>query len=57
MHMILKRKRLTPGYMEWVCLRLLGIKGYKDMELWCGISRQPDIVIDKETLELIRIFS
>ena len=84
-------ERLTPGYMEWVCLRLLGIKGYKDMELWCDRSRelypeelstytcqlklyftiedkakffdvlnrlrQSDIVIDKETLELIRIFS
>lgn len=83
--------RLTPGYMEWVCLRLLGIGGYKDMELWCDRSRQlypdelstytcqlklyftiedrakffdvlnrlrqSDIVIDKETLELIRIFS
>ncbi len=85
------KEKLTPEYMEWICLRLLGIKEYKDMELWCERSRelypgelstytcqlklyftiedknkffdvlnrlrQSDIVIDKETLELIRIFS
>lgn len=85
------KEKLTPEYLEWICLRLLGIKEYKDMELWCGRSRelypgelstytcqlklyftigdkakffdvlnslrQSDIVIDKETLELIRIFS
>ncbi len=85
------KEKLTPEYMEWICLRLLGIKEYKDMELWCDRSRelyprelstytcqlklyftiedkvkffdvlnrlrQSDIVIDKETLELIRIFS
>lgn len=84
-------ERLTPEYLEWICLRLLGTREYKDMELWCERSRQlypdelstytcqlklyftiedksrffdvlnrlrqSDIVIDKETLELIRIFS
>lgn len=85
------KEKLTPEYMEWICLRLLGTGSYKDMELWCTRSKElypdelstytcqlklyfttedrnrffdvlnrlkkSDIVIDKETLELIRIFS
>lgn len=85
-----KPLKLTPEYVEWVCLRLLEIQNFEKMEIWCkrGWDEYPDelstytcqlklcftlqdrkrffavlnrlkrsdIVIDRETLELIRTF-
>ena len=85
------KRKLTSEYYEWICLRLLDIGDFAEMEKWCdrGFAQYPDtlsaytcrlklyfttgqrekffqvlerlkkssIVIDKETLELIRIFS
>lgn len=85
------KRKLTSEYYEWICLRLLDIGDFAEMEKWCdrGFTQYPDtlsaytcrlklyfttgqrekffqvlerlkkssIVIDKETLELIRIFS
>lgn len=85
-----KPVKLTPEYMEWICLRLLEIRDFEKMKIWCDRGREeyPDelstytcqlklyftiqdrkhffavlnrlkrseIVIDRETLELIRTF-
>lgn len=90
---ILYRKglhRFTSQYYEWICLRLLDVKDFEAMEVWCdrAMSQYPEelssytcklklyftaqdkdkffetmdalkqssIVIDKETLALIRTF-
>ena len=84
------KQKLTSEYYEWLCLRLLDIKDFSEMEKWCDrafgqypkalsaytcklklyfttgqrekffqvleLLRQSKIIIDKETLELIRIF-
>lgn len=85
------RDLIIPEYLEWMCVRLMGVKEYERMEVWCDRSselypnelfaytcqlklyftiqnkerffqvldslKKSDVVIDKETLELIRIFS
>lgn len=85
------KEKLTAEYIEWICILLLNIKEFGEMEKWCERSRylypeelssftcrlklyftiedkekffgvlnelkKSDIVIDRETLELIRIFS
>ena len=85
------RYRFTSQYYEWICLRLLDVKDFEEMEKWCDraaeqypdelssytsklklyfTSQQKDkffetlealkkssIVIDRETLALIRTFS
>lgn len=82
--------RLTSQYYEWICLRLLDVKDFEAMEVWCNRAavqypeelssytcklklyftaqnkekffetldalKHSSIVIDKETLELIRTF-
>lgn len=82
---------MTSQFYEWICLRLLDIQEFGEMEKWCDRAyeqypkalssytcrlklyftagqkekffqvmeelKNTDIVIDKETLELIRIFS
>ena len=83
--------RFTSQYYEWICLRLLDIKDFETMEMWCSRAaaqypeelssytcrlklyftaqekekffetldalKQSSIVIDRETLALIRTFS
>lgn len=83
--------RFTSQYYEWICLRLLDIKDFEAMEMWCSRAagqypeelssytcrlklyftaqekekffetldalKQSSIVIDRETLALIRTFS
>lgn len=83
--------RFTSQYYEWICLRLLDIRDFETMELWCNRAmgqypeelssytcklklyftaqdkekffetmdalKQSSIVIDKETLALIRTFN
>ena len=83
--------RFTSQYYEWICLRLLDIKDFEMMEMWCSRAaaqypeelssytcrlklyftaqekekffetldalKQSSIVIDRETLALIRTFS
>lgn len=84
------RKKMTSQFYEWICLRLLEIKEFKRMELWCDRAaeqypeelssftcklklyftsnqkekffqtmqelKESEVVIDSETLELIRTF-
>ena len=86
-----EKNKLTCEIYEWICLRLLDIRDFAEMEKWCDrafeqypkalsaytcrlklyfttgqrekffqvleLLKQSKIVIDKETLELIRIFS
>lgn len=82
--------RFTSQYFEWICLRLLDVKDFEAMEMWCNRAavlypeelssytcklklyftaqnkekffetldalKHSSIVIDRETLELIRTF-
>lgn len=84
------RKKMTSQFYEWICLRLLEIKEFGRMELWCDRAaeqypeelssftcklklfftsnqkekffqtmqelKESEVVIDSETLELIRTF-
>lgn len=85
------REHLLCEYMEWLCMRLLGLKEYEHIKLWCDrltelypqeLStytvqlklyfsmqdkarffevmdrlKKSDIVIDRDTLDLIRVFN
>lgn len=85
------REKVTVKQVEWICLRLLKIKDYDKVKLWCERStelfpealstytcqlklyftiqkkekffevlnqlKQSDIVLDRETLSLVRTFS